>query len=208
MYIVGWVKHMKEEKDNLVINGEEIYDFINVVLNHTNLTDIEFRNCDFLDRDILKLIEFKEYDRIAFVDCTFEDETKIKNIITKSLSLTTNRITNYEFIYEMNSLERLTIVGGKIDAAEINSLKNLEYLRMSNSNVINIDKLTLDKLKYLFVDNTNIMDVSFVKKLYNLELLSISEKQKSYNRDFLYTIKDRVRIILDGIVEMEVFFDE
>lgn len=199
---------MDKYNETLVINGEETNDFINTLLSHTNVEDVEFRTCDFLKEDVLKLINFRQYDRVAFVDCTFEDKALIKEINTKSLSLTNNKITNYEFVYEMDNLERLTIVDGKIDADKINNLKNLEYLRISNCDVINIDKLALEKLKYLFIDSTNIGDVSFIKKISNLELLSISEEQVSYNKDFLYTIKDRVKIILDSIIEMKVFFDE
>lgn len=199
---------MNVVKKSLVVDGNEVFDFIDEAISNDNIKDIEFRNCDFLNEDILKLINFLMYDRIAFINCTFENETLIKNIKTKSLSLTNNKITSYEFVYEMTNLENLTIVGGKIDAYKISFLKNLEYLRVSNSNIINIENLFLEKLKYLFIDNTNVIDLSFISKFYNLELLSISEKQKLYNKEFLITLKDRVDIIIDGIIEMECFFDE
>jgi len=194
--------------DSLVLDGNDIFDFVNEALSFPNVNDIEFRNCDFLNKDLLKLINFKQYNRIAFIDCTFENETLIKELKTKSLSLTDNKINNYNFIYEMNLLESLTLVGTNIDAYKINSLKNLEYLRLSHSNVINIEELSIDKLKYLFIDNTNILDISFIKKLSNLELLSISEDQKIHNKEFIKTINNRINIILDSIIEMDVLFDE
>lgn len=199
---------MNNKIDSLVLDGNETFDFINDALSFSNVNDLEFRNCNFFNEDLLKLIDFKQYNRVAFIDCTFENENLLKNIRTKSFSLTNNKIVNYNFVYEMNDLENLTIVGGKVDAYKINSLKNLEYLRLSHSNIINVEELFLDKLKYLFIDNTNIFDISFIKKLSKLELLSISEEQKLYNKEFINTIKNHIHIILDSIIEMGVSDDE
>ena len=176
---------MSSEIISLIIDGNEVFDFIGKALSNLNTDDIEFRNCDFSNQNILSLISFKWYDRIAFINCTFENETLIKNLKTKSLSLTNNKIISYDFVYEMFFLENLTIVGGKVDAEKINFLENLEYLRLSNSNVINIEKLVSNKLKYLFIDNTNIIDISFLKNFSNLELLSISNEQKLYNMEII-----------------------
>jgi len=194
---------MDNQTESLVIDGNYKFDFINYALSFNNVNDIEFRNCDFLNEDILKLIESKEYNRIAFLGCTFEDPTLINKIQTKSISFTNNKISSYEFIYQMEYLKNLTIVGGNVDAYKINNLKNLEYLRLSDSNIVHIDSLFLNKLKYLFIDNTNISDVSFVKKISSLELLSLSEEQLLKNRDFIKSINNHVKIILDSIIEME-----
>lgn len=198
---------MNDQIESLVIDGNYKFDFINYALSFNNINDFEFRNCDFLNEDILKLVEFKEYDRIAFCECTFDDISLISKIKTKSISFTNSKISNYEFIYQMEYLENLTIVNGRIDADKINNLKNLEYLRVSNSEVMNIELLSLEKLKYLFIDNTNIIDISFVKKLSNLELLSLSEEQIIHNKEFIKAINNHVKIIPDGIIEMEVSFD-
>lgn len=199
---------MNNKINSLVIDGNETFDFISKALKTTNINDLEFRNCDFFNEDLLKLIEFKQYNRIAFIDCTFENETLINNIKTKYLSLTNNQIKNYEFIYEMNKLENLTIVSGQIDGNKINNLKNLQYLRISNSFVINIEKLFLKELKYLFIDNTNISDISFVKRLPNLKILSISEEQELKNKKIIEAIKNTVKIVFDSILETEVYFNE
>lgn len=199
---------MNNELKSLVIDGEEIFDFISMALNYANVSDLEFRNCDFLNEDILKLINFKQYNRVAFIECTFENETLIKNIRTKSLSLTTSKISNYDFIYEMKCLKNLTIVGGNIDLNKLNNLNNLSYLRISDSYVFNIDKINLEKLNYLFIDGTNIKDISFIENLSNLKLLSISEEQKSNNQKLINKIKNHTKIILDSIIETEVIFDE
>lgn len=194
--------------EDIVVDRNEIFDFVKYTLNFKNIKDIEFRNCDFLNVELLKLIEFKEYDRIAFIDCTFEDETLIKKIKTKSLSFTNSKITNYEFVYDMIDLKKLTIVNGNIDANKLNLLPNLEYLRISNSFVTNIEKIILNNLKYLLVDNTNINNLAFVKKLPNLELLSISEEQELNNKELLTTISDHIKIIIDSVIEMDVNLDE
>lgn len=199
---------MNDEFENLVIDGNENFDFANYALSFKNINNLEFRNCDFFKEDIIKLAEYKEYNRIAFIECSFEDATLINNIKTKSLSFTNDKITNYEFVYQMNNLERLTIVDGIVDADKINLLKNLEYLRISNSLVNNIDKLFLNKLKYLFIDNTNITDITFIKNLSNLELLSISEEQELNNKEIINEIKNNIKIILDSIIEMEFPYDE
>lgn len=190
----------------MIVDGNERFDFINQVLNDNSVEDIEFRNCDFLNEELLKIVEFKNYERIAFIDCSFEDESLIKNIKTESLSLTNNTINSYEFIYEMVDLRNLTVVNGKIDAYKLNTLSKLEYLRVSHSFVVNIEKLFLEDLKFLFIDNTNIDNLSFVKNFPNLNLLSISEKQKVDNINTLKSIliTNHIKIIMDSIVEMEV----
>ena len=190
----------------MIVDGNERFDFINQVLNDNSVEDIEFRNCDFLNEELLKIVEFKNYERIAFIDCSFEDESLINNIKTESLSLTNNTINSYEFIYEMVDLRNLTVVNGKIDAYKLNALSKLEYLRVSHSFVVNIEKLFLEDLKFLFIDNTNIDNLSFVKNFPNLNLLSISEKQKVDNINTLKSIliTNHIKIIMDSIVEMEV----
>ena len=190
----------------MIVDGNERFDFINQVLNDNSVEDIEFRNCDFLNEELLKIVEFKNYERIAFIDCSFEDESLIKNIKTESLSLTNNTINSYEFIYKMVDLRNLTVVNGKVDAYKLNALSKLEYLRVSHSFVVNIEKLFLEDLKFLFIDNTNIDNLSFVKNFPNLNLLSISEKQKVDNINTLKSIliTNHIKIIMDSIVEMEV----
>ena len=183
---------------------DEKFDFINQILDEKNVDDIEFRNCDFLSEELLKIIELKKYERIAFVDCSFENESLIKKIKTESLSFTNNKINNYEFIYEMNDLKKLTVVNGQIDAYKLNALLNLEYLRVSHSFVVNIEKLFLENLKYLFIDNTNIKDLSFVMNFPNLNLLSISEEQRINNINILKSMPKHIEIIMDSIIEMEV----
>ena len=188
----------------IVIDGNETYDFISVLINNADVEDVEFRNCDFYNEDMVKVASYKTYKRIAFIDCVFEDASLIKNISTKSLSLNNNKIDNYNFVYEMPYLKNLTIVKGYIDAERLNSIENLEYLRLSHSNVINIEKIPTTKLKNLFIDNTNIKNLSFVLYIPNLELLSVSEDQINENIDILKSISNKVRIIMDSIIEMGV----
>ncbi len=188
----------------MIVDGNEEFDFINLILNEKNVEDIEFRNCAILSEELLKIIGLKKYERIAFIDCSFEDESLIKNIKTESLSFTNSKIDNYEFIYEMKDLKKLTVVNGQIDAYKLNALLNLEYLRVSHSLVTNIEKLFLENLKYLFIDNTNIENLSFVINFPNLKLLSISEEQRIDNIDILKSISSHIRIIMDSIIEMEV----
>ena len=106
----------------------------------------------------------------------------------------------------MVDLRNLTVVNGKIDAYKLNALSKLKYLRVSHSFVVNIEKLFLEDLKFLFIDNTNIDNLSFVKNFPNLNLLSISEKQKVDNINTLKSIliTNHIKIIMDSIVEMEV----
>ena len=191
---------MNIELNSLVINGEDTFDFIKEILNYTSINDLEFRNCDFLTEDIIKLIQFKEYQRTSFIECTFEKESLIKNIKTKSLSIINSEIINYDFIYEMNYLENLTIINGIIEINKINNFKNLTYLRISQSTIYNIENINLDKLKYLFIDNTNINELSFILKLPNLKILSISEEQKLNNQEFINNLKNPPEIIIDSII--------
>ena len=191
--------------EKIVVDGNEVFDFINFVLKNKDKNDIEFRSCDFLKEDILKLSNAREYERIAFIDCSFEDCTLIQNIKTKSLSFTNNRVNNYEFIYNMSFLENLTVVGGNVDVFIFNNLNKLQYLRLSHSYVDNIEKYISTNLKYLFIDNTNIKDLSFINNFVNLEILSISEDQRLYNKELIEKISGRVKVIYDSIIEMDVY---
>ena len=191
--------------EEIVVDGNEVFDFINFVLKNKAKNDIEFRSCDFLKEDILKLSNAREYERIAFIDCSFEDCTLIQNIKTRSLSFTNNRVNNYEFIYNMSFLENLTVIGGNVDAFKFNNLNKLKYLRLSHSYVDNIEKYISTNLKYLFIDNTNIKDLSFINNFVNLEILSISEDQRLYNKELIEKISGRVKVIYDSIIEMDVY---
>lgn len=194
--------------NEIVVDGNEIFDFINFALENKVKNDIEFRNCDFLKEDILKLSNAREYERIAFIKCTFKDYISIQNIKTKSLSFTNSKLNDYDFIYNMTFLEKLTIVGGNIDCSKINHLKKLQYLRLSHCHVDNIEKYISTNLKYLFIDNTNIKDISCIKNFTNLELLSISEDQELCNKELIKEISNHVKIIRDSIIEMEVHPDD
>ncbi|MEE3343749.1 MAG: hypothetical protein VZS44_06645 [Bacilli bacterium] len=194
--------------NELVIDGNEIFDFISYLDEFREVKDIEFRNCEFSKDEIIFLANKEEYNRIGFINCSFEDEKLIQKIKTKSLSLSDNKIIDYEFVYDMVFLENLTIVGGKVDVLKLNFLKKLEYLRISHSHVDKIEMIELYNLKYLFIDNTNIKDLSFIKRIPKLELLSISDDQKSYNKDLIKEISKYIKIIGDSIIEMEVIQDE
>ena len=191
--------------EEIVVDGNEVFDFINFVLKNKAKNDIEFRSCDFLKEDILKLSNAREYERIAFIDCSFEDCTLIQNIKTRSLSFTNNRVNNYEFIYNMSFLENLTVIGGNVDAFKFNNLNKLKYLRLSHSYVDNIEKYISTNLKYLFIDNTNIKDLSCINNFVNIEILSISEDQRLYNKELIEKISGRVKVIYDSIIEMDVY---
>lgn len=191
--------------EEIVVDGNEVFDFINFVLKNKAKNDIEFRSCDFLKEDILKLSNAREYERIAFIDCSFEDCTLIQNIKTRSLSFTNNRVNNYEFIYNMSFLENLTVIGGNVDAFKFNNLNKLKYLRLSHSYVDNIEKYISTDLKYLFIDNTNIKDLSCINNFVNIEILSISEDQRLYNKELIEKISGRVKVIYDSIIEMDVY---
>ena len=192
----------------LVVDGNERYDYISYLKGFNGLKDVEFRNCEISSDDLLFLSNQKEYDRVAFINCSFEDVRLIQNINTRSLSLTDNKINNYEFVYNMLSIERLTIVGGIVDASNLSSLNKIEYLRLSHSRVDNIEMFSSNTLKYLFIDNTNIQDISFIRNYPNLELLSLSDNQELYNQEIIKEISKSIRIIRDSVIEMEVIQGE
>ena len=108
----------------------------------------------------------------------------------------------------MLSIERLTIVGGIVDASNLSSLNKIEYLRLSHSRVDNIEMFSSNTLKYLFIDNTNIQDISFIRNYPNLELLSLSDNQELYNQEIIKEISKSIRIIRDSVIEMEVIQGE
>lgn len=199
---------MLTDNRSIVIDGDRTYDFINEALDNISIDDIEFRHCDFHDDDIKIISQKKDYKRIAFVECSFENPSILSNIITNSISFTNCPINDYSFISKMTYLTRLTIVNGKIVANIINNLKDLSYLRLSHSNISNFSILKLNKLKYLFVDNSNLDNLSFVENFPSLQLLSLSDEQIINNEKIISNIKNNVKIICNSIIETEVLFDE
>lgn len=45
----------------IVIDGNETYDFISVLINNADVEDVEFRNCDFYNEDMVKVASYKTY---------------------------------------------------------------------------------------------------------------------------------------------------
>lgn len=185
----------------IIIDGNDEYEYIENKLDTDNIFNVEFRHCDLTIRDLINLTNQKEYQKIVFYDCVFEDESYLKNIKSNSLSFINSKIQDYSFLCNIKKLEALTIVGSKIQVELINTQINLKYLRLSGSEIINIENITLDKLEYLFIDETNILNLDFLINLLSLKVLCISEEQEKSNLDIIYYIKNKVKIIND-IIEM------
>ena len=163
----------------------------------TNLKRILFINLVIPEKTISELQKFKSLESIYFEKCNFEDVNTLIKINIKDIEFINCAIADYSFLYNMNELKSLSIVNGIISIEGINKLKNLQYLQLSYSTILDIDAMKLPHLKELHIDNTNIYDVSIISELYELERLSISEEQYIENKDYYNDLSKKGIIVLN-----------
>ena len=87
----------------------------------------------------------------------------------------------------------------------INMLKNLKYLQLSYSNIIDNNYLNLDKIEELYIDNTNINKFDFLNKFKNLRIVSIDKNQYYNNKDFFDNLsKNNVLVLEENMIEFGI----
>jgi len=181
----------KEELANikeLVIdyNQESNDIFLSNLPKFDNIESLTIRNEYIFNSDYNYFLELKNINTLVFDNCEFEDADLIASLKLKSLSLINCHIYNYSFISLLFDIEELTIINGKISNSKINNLNNLHYLQLSHSHILDSEKTIKNiNLMELHVDNTNIIDLSFIKNLPNLKIISIDKKQYNNNKNLI-----------------------
>lgn len=189
----------------VVINYDDETDssfgFLEELRKLENLKTITLRNGYIYNDNYNIFLSLKELDSFVFEKCEFENADLISSLKLKSLSLIDCRINNYTFTYTIETLERLSIVNGQVEIEKINSLKELNSLRLSYSKILDDSNIKINTLEELYIDNTNISNLSFLNNFDNLKLLSIDESQYNNNQDIIDNLeKNNVLVIYDGIV--------
>jgi len=190
----------------LVIDYNEENDssfvFLLELLKFNNIKSITLRNGFIYSDNYNIFLKLDNLEEMVFENCEFENADLLASLNLKSLSLINCKINNYSFISIFKDLEKLTIVNGMVEIRKINFLKNLDYLQLSYSKILDDNSLELGRLTDLAIDNTNIENLLFVKSLPNLKRLSIDFKQYNSNRDILdYLKRNKVEILQENIVE-------
>jgi len=182
--------------------SESSFAFLEELMKLKNLKTITLRNGYIFNDNYNIFLNLKSLSEFVFESCEFENADLLASLNLKSLSLINCKINNYSFISIFKDLEKLTIVNGMVEIRKINFLKNLDYLQLSYSKILDDNSLELGRLTDLAIDNTNIENLLFVKSLPNLKRLSIDFKQYNSNRDILdYLKKNKVEILQENIVE-------
>lgn len=179
------------------INGE--YEKINleVIKLFLNLKKILFKNLAIDENTINNLFSMETLESIYFEKCELKNENLLKDLQIKEIGFINCNIVDYSFVYEMSNLQSLSIVNGVVSISGVNKLKKLEYLQLSYSSMIDIEKLNLPFLKELHIDNTNLMDTSNLENLTNLQRIGISEEQYVEEKNYYKNLIQKGIIVLN-----------
>ncbi len=179
------------------INGE--YEKINleVIKLFLNLKKILFKNLAIDENTINNLFSMETLESIYFEKCELKNENLLKDLQIKEIGFINCNIVDYSFVYEMSNLQSLAIVNGVVSISGVNKLKKLEYLQLSYSSMIDIEKLNLPFLKELYIDNTNLMDTSNLENLTNLQRIGISEEQYVEEKNYYKNLIQKGIIVLN-----------
>lgn len=187
------------QEDNEEINLE--------ILNYfTNLEDLTLLNFSISNLDFDTFFNLSKLNSLKLISCTFETPVLIAGLNLKKLSLMNCDIDDCKFIYTIETLKKLTITKASVSLKQLNRLKNLEYLKLSFSTIIDKEEqLILPNLRALTIDNTNLKDISFTNNLPNLSTLSIDETQYLANADIIKNLMAKnIKIMNEEIVEFNL----
>lgn len=174
-----------------------------------NLRMITIRNGYICNSDYTILFKLNNLNKIVFENCEFENTNLVASLPLKSLSLINCKIDNYSFVSIIKNLEELSIVNGIVELSKINMLKNLKYLQISYSNIVDNVELNINGLNELHIDNTNINNFSFLHHLTNLKKISIDENQYINNlKIFDNLMKKEILILNENMSEFGGESDE
>lgn len=175
---------------------------LDIIRYFPNLKNISFRNLDLSNQTIENLSKIEPLKNVYFEKCSFENVNSLINLNIKEIEFINCSIADYSFIYGMPELNLLSITNGNISINGINKLKNLQYLKLSYSNVSDRSSLDLPCLKELHIDNTNIDNPGILDNLIKLEKISISEDQYNKNKSYFSNLsKKGIAVLNENMVE-------
>ena len=202
--------------ENDLLNIEEIHLNSKNFADEYNFVDINelkyFKNLDVLklsnltvNEDVVNILNsLKNLNEISFVNCVFEKGFNLNESSIEKLIINNCTINNDGFIYEMNYLKELNIIGSYLNFKKLSKFYFLKSLNIASSTVVFVDDINLPSLEELVLDYSNITDLKFVLKLNNLKRLSLSKNQINENSLIIGNlIKNGVQIYENNIIKIE-----
>lgn len=176
--------------------------FLEELLKLPKLETLTLRNAYIFNDNYNIFLKLSNLSEFVFEKCEFENADLIASLKLKSLSLINCEIESYSFVSTFENLEELTIVNGRIEIKKINMLKNLKYLQLSYSNIIDDDNPNTSNVEELYIDNTNIKDFNFLDNFLHLRRISIDENQYKKNKElFNNLMKKNILVLNENMVE-------
>lgn len=179
---------------------------------------------NLFDYNVLKFIK----NTLEYFEITFEKYSRVPKIVRNFKNLkvffmkTTYGFKDISNLKKLRHLKEITLAGLKTDALpkSINTLKNLEVLRIYEADPINADKLkglknlkhligtkppkyayTLKKLETLEAASYDLTDVSMIKNLKRLSELSLRVHQAAELPEELFTCSNLISLAIEANLE-------
>lgn len=211
--IANYVMFKLDKLDNVFLKGElaqitelvidykeedeSSFVFLKELLKFNNIKSITLRNGYIYNDDYNIFLQLSNLSEIVFDNCEFENADLVASLNIKTLSLINCNINNYSFLNVFEHLEGLTIINGTVEINKINTLKELKYLQLSYSKILDNTQLNLNDLIELYIDNTNIYNLEFLGNLFNLKRLSIDSEQYNKNKDIVQELLAKNILVLN-----------
>lgn len=185
---------------DIVINlSSENVDFEEIIY-FKGVNNIIISNGFVSKREIEILSNFKYLDSVDFNRCFFEDVKDVEKLNISSLGFIDCDIVNYSFVRNMVGLKSLTIINSEVSLNDFITLDKLEFLRLSNSVVKDLDKFKFPLLEELYINGTNISNYDIFEDLNKLRIIDLSRDQyDSWNEYVNNLVKRKVLILEEGI---------
>ena len=209
MFQLGKMENCFSE-DELKLIEEIVIDPVDILGNYAplpieileyfrNLRDVTIRNKLINDSVIQSLAEKQYLTSVCFEKCDFEKAEEVTKLPLKQIHFYDCHVNDFSFLKQMEKLEKLSIVGGRISFQTLELLPHLKTLRVSYSEINGSENFHSDSLEKIYLDHTNIEDFSFLKKVENLNFVSISENQYERNAEFFDQLSQKdIEILQDG----------
>lgn len=169
------------------------------ISNFNNLEDLIVSNTFLSSDDILIIRNLSLLKSIRFNKCFFENANDVGLINVEEIHFFDCDIIDYSFIKNMTNLKSLSIVNGDVSLNDLMFLKDLNFLRLTHSEISDLNKFNFPNLKELYINDTNINNYDILTDLDNLSVLDLSSEQcNDWNEYVNILSKKKVLVLEEG----------